>query len=81
MNGLSLVNPLVSVVVPVWNVEVYLPFCLQSIKQQTYENLDIILVDDGSTDSSNVICDNAAKEDKRIKVIHKQNEGLSRRET
>lgn len=77
MNGLSLVNPLVSVVVPVWNVEVYLPFCLQSIKQQTYENLDIILVDDGSTDSSNVICDNAAKEDKRIKVIHKQNEGLS----
>ena len=70
-------EPLISVIVPVYNVEKYLPQCLDSIKNQTYTNLEIILVDDGSTDSSGIICDNAATKDKRIKVIHKENMGIS----
>ena len=69
-------NPLVSVVVPVYNVEKYLDRCVQSIVNQTYENLEIILVDDGSTDNSASMCDNWAKADRRIKVIHKINSGL-----
>lgn len=68
--------PLVSVVVPVYNVEKYLDRCVQSIVGQTYDNLEIILVDDGSTDGSAVICDNWASSDGRIKVIHKKNAGL-----
>lgn len=71
------VMSLVSIVIPVWNVEAYLPFCLDSITNQTYKNLEIILIDDGSTDSSGSICDDAAAKDRRIKVIHKKNEGLS----
>ncbi len=67
----------VSVIVPVYNVENYLEKCLDSIISQTYKNLEIILVDDGSTDSSGKICDSYAKKDKRIKVIHKENGGLS----
>ena len=65
--------PLVSVVVPVYNVEKYLDRCVQSVVGQTYDNLEIILVDDGSTDGSAVICDNWASSDGRIKVIHKKN--------
>lgn len=68
--------PLVSVVVPVYNVEKYLDRCVQSVVGQTYDNLEIILVDDGSTDGSAVICDNWASSDGRIKVIHKKNAGL-----
>lgn len=68
---------LVSVIVPVYNVEKYLKRCVNSILQQTYNNLEIILVDDGSKDSSGFICDLLAKQDKRVTVIHKLNGGLS----
>ena len=66
----------VSVIVPVYNVELYIRECLESIISQTYDNLDIILVDDGSTDQSGKICDEYAAFDSRIKVIHKKNGGL-----
>ena len=62
---------IISVIVPVYNVEKYLRQCLDSIINQTYRNLEIILVDDGSTDSSGIICDEYAQIDARIKVIHK----------
>lgn len=68
---------LVTVIVPVYNTKKYLEKCIRSIMEQTYENLEIILVDDGSTDGSEEICDKLAKEDKRITVIHKENAGLS----
>ena len=66
----------VSVIVPVYNVEDYLERCVGSIIGQNYQDLEIILVNDGSTDSSGIICDNLAQKDNRIRVIHKQNEGL-----
>lgn len=69
--------PLISVIVPCYMVEKYLDLCINSIIGQTYTNLEIILVDDGSTDQSGVICDNYAAKDNRIKVIHKKNGGLS----
>ena len=62
-------NDLISVVVPVYNVEKYLPKCIESIINQTYKNLEIILVDDGSPDNCGKICDEYAAKDKRIKVI------------
>lgn len=68
---------LVSVIVPVYNVEDFVGKCLKSITQQSYENLDIVVVDDGSTDGSGRICDEFAKNDKRITVFHKENGGLS----
>lgn len=66
---------LISVIVPVYNVEKYLPKCLESIINQTYKNLEIILVDDGSTDNSAKICNEYAKNDNRIKVYYKANGG------
>ncbi len=69
--------PLISVIVPCYNVEKYLPRCINSIINQTYNNLEILLVDDGSPDQCGEICDKYAKKDKRIKVIHKENGGLS----
>jgi glycosyltransferase involved in cell wall biosynthesis len=69
--------PLVSVIVPVYNSEDFLPECVESILDQTYRNLEIILVDDGSPDGSAKICDDFAKNDIRIKVIHKKNQGLN----
>lgn len=71
------INPLISVIVPVYNVEKYLERCLNSIVNQSYENLEIILVDDGSTDNSGIICDKWAEKDDRVVVIHKKNGGLS----
>ncbi len=67
--------PLVSVIMPVYNVENYLNKCIESVVNQTYKNLEIILVDDGSTDNSPLICDNWAKKDSRIRVLHKLNSG------
>lgn len=69
-------NPLVSVIIPVYRVEEYLDECVESICNQRYSNLEIILVDDGSPDKCPVMCDNWAKKDSRITVIHKQNQGL-----
>lgn len=69
--------PLVSVVVPVYNVERFLDECVESVLKQTMQDFDIILVDDGSTDSSGKSCDELAEKDNRIKVIHRKNGGLS----
>lgn len=68
---------LISVIIPVYNVEEYLRECIDSVLSQTYENYEIILVDDGSTDSSGKICDEYAEKNDKISVIHKQNGGLS----
>lgn len=70
-------EPLISVIIPVYNVAEYLPQCLKSVCIQTYQNLEILLVDDGSTDESGRICDEWAEKDARIKVIHKENGGVS----
>ena len=70
-------NELVSIIVPIYNVELYLKKCIKSIINQTYNNLEIILVEDGSLDKCGKICDEYAKRDNRIKVIHKENGGLS----
>ena len=70
-------KPLISIIVPVYNVETYLAKCVDSILAQTYTNLEIFLVNDGSSDCCGKLCDEYAKEDKRIKVIHKKNGGLS----
>ena len=68
---------MISVIIPVYNVESYLKRCVDSVRQQTYIDLEIILVDDGSTDDSGKLCDNLAAEDNRIRVIHKENGGAS----
>lgn len=68
---------LISVIIPVYNVQEYLPACLDCVCGQTYQNLEIILVDDGATDQSGAICDDYAKKDPRVKVIHKANGGQS----
>lgn len=69
-------SPLVTVVVPVYNVEKYLDRCIDSIVSQTYKNLEIILVDDGSPDNCPQMCDSWAEKDNRIRVVHKKNAGL-----
>lgn len=69
-------NVLVSVIIPVYNVEKYIKECVQSILDQTYKNIEILLIDDGSIDKSGEFCDNVAKSDNRIRVFHKCNEGL-----
>lgn len=68
-------KPLLSVIVPVYKVEKFLPRCLRSLVSQTYENLEILLVDDGSPDGSGAICDAWAEKDRRIRVIHQKNAG------
>lgn len=70
-------NPLISVIIPIYNVEEYIDDCIRSSVNQTYKNLEIILVNDGSTDTCPAICDKWAKSDCRIRVIHKKNGGLS----
>ncbi len=69
-------DKLISIIVPIYNTEEYLVECIESIIAQTYKKLEIILVDDGSTDQSGKICDKYAKSDNRVKVIHKKNQGL-----
>ena len=70
-------DPVISVIVPIYKVEQYLDKCVRSIISQTYTNLDIILVDDGSPDRCGEMCDSFAEADSRIRVIHKKNGGLS----
>lgn len=70
-------KPLISVIVPIYNAEKYLHRCMDSILNQTYKNLEIVLIDDGSKDSSGTICDAYAAKDSRIKVIHQENSGVS----
>ncbi len=70
-------KPLISVIIPIYEVEEYLKKCVDSVLAQTYKNLEIILVDDGSPDNCPAICDEYAKKDSRIKVIHKENGGVS----
>lgn len=70
-------QPLISVIIPVYNVEKYLRECVSSVIKQEYRNLEIILIDDGSKDGSGEICDEFARFDDRIKVIHKENSGVS----
>lgn len=70
-------QPLISVIVPIYNIENYLKKCLDSVLQQSYRNLEIILVDDGSTDNCGVMCDQAKSADARVRTVHKKNGGLS----
>lgn len=70
-------TPLVTIIIPVYNTKKYLRDCVESVLSQTYHNLEIILIDDGSTDGSEKIVDDYAKTDKRIKVIHQKNQGQS----
>lgn len=70
-------QPLISVIVPVYNIKEYLPRCVKSIAGQTYRNLEILLVDDGSTDGTGALCDALAQTDERIRVFHKENGGSS----
>lgn len=69
--------PLITVIVPVYNIQEYLPRCVRSITAQTYRNLEILLVDDGSTDGTADLCDRLAEEDGRIRVFHRENGGTS----
>ena len=68
---------LISVIIPVYNVEEYLENCVQSVLNQTYTYIEVVMVDDGSTDKSGILCDKIAESDKRVVVLHKENGGLS----
>ncbi|MBQ8040126.1 MAG: glycosyltransferase family 2 protein, partial [Lachnospiraceae bacterium] len=70
-------QPLISIIIPVYNIEEYLPRCIESVLGQTYANIEVILVDDGSKDKSGEICDSYQKRDSRVRVIHKENGGSS----
>ena len=70
-------TPLISVIIPIYNVELYLAQCLDSVLNQSYKHIELILVNDGSTDSSPQICENYALNDSRIVVIHQENCGVS----
>lgn len=84
LDGLTLMsmsiskNPLVSVIVPVYNAERYLRYCVESILQQSHRNIEVLLIDDGSTDSSSSICDEYASADRRVVVKHQQNGGIAK---
>ena len=77
MNSNTSKEPLISVIVPVYNIIPYLPRCVESLRKQTYRNLEILLIDDGSTDDTPALCDRLAEEDMRIRVFHKENGGPS----
>lgn len=72
---------LISIIVPVYNVDKYISYCIESIRRQSIQNFELILVNDGSKDNSGTICDEYAQIDSRIKVIHKKMEDLVRLET
>ena len=67
----------VTIIIPVYNIEKYLPRCIKSVEDQTYKNIEIILIDDGSTDNSGELCDEYVKKDSRIRVLHRENKGVS----
>jgi glycosyltransferase involved in cell wall biosynthesis len=69
-----MISKTISIIVPIYNVELYLDDCVRSIVEQTYQNIEIILVDDGSEDGCPAICDEWAAKDSRIKVIHQENQ-------
>lgn len=71
------IEPLLSIIVPVYNAELYLKRCVRSIQNQLWKNFELILVDDGSSDQSGILCDQLSKEDRRIRVIHKKNGGAA----
>lgn len=77
MEGSGREKPLISVIVPVYNIREYLPRCVASLRAQTYPRLEILLVDDGSTDGTGALCESLAGEDPRIRVFHKENGGSS----
>jgi len=77
LKGITKLEELISVIVPVYNVARYLNKCMKSIVNQTYKNLEIILINDGSTDNSGEICDEWKERDRRIKVMHKENTGVA----
>lgn len=70
-------RPEISVIVPIYRVEMFLPRCIDSILKQTFRDIEVILVDDGSDDGCPAICDAAAEKDARVRVIHQKNQGLS----
>lgn len=76
-NVYEVYEPLISIIIPVYNVEKYLPRCLDSVLSQSYRNIEVILVDDGSTDRSGSICDDYKLKDSRITVLHQENNGVS----
>ena len=69
--------PVISIIVPVYNAEKYLHRCIDSILSQTFTDFELLLIDDGSTDSSSIICDDYLREDSRVRVFHKKNGGVS----
>ena len=70
-------SDLISIIIPIYNAQKYLKECIDSALNQTYKEIEIILIDDGSTDYSGKICDSYAEKDKRVKVIHNENQGVS----
>lgn len=76
-SGVTEKEPLVSIVIPVYNVSAYLPECLESLMYQTYPNIEILVIDDGSTDGSGEICEAYARKDSRIRLFHQENHGIS----
>ncbi len=76
-NPLNTRNPLISIIVPVYNIQEYLPRCVKALCAQTYSPIEILLVDDGSTDGTGALCDRLAEQDDRIRVFHKENGGSS----
>lgn len=76
IQGDNIVKPLVSIIIPIYQTEKYLPRCIDSLKRQSLTNIEIILIDDGSPDKCGEICDEYAEKDERIKVFHQKHAGL-----
>ena len=70
-------RPLISIILPIYNIEAYLDRCMDAVLNQTYDNLEVLMIDDGSPDSCPAMCDAYALKDPRVKALHKENGGLS----